>query len=51
MNAVGNHEMEPGQGPQGYDSYLARFARPDNGAPGCPAPSAISKATWWTTPN
>ncbi len=37
MNAVGNHEMEPGQGPQGYDSYLARFARPDNGARGCPA--------------
>jgi hypothetical protein len=37
MNAVGNHEMEPGQGPQGYDGYLARFVRPDNGARACPA--------------
>lgn len=37
MNAVGNHEMEPGYGPQGYDGYLARFTVPTNGAPGCPA--------------
>ena len=34
MPTVGNHEMEPGQGPQGYDGFLARFALPRNGVPG-----------------
>lgn len=37
MTTVGNHEMEPGFGAQGYDGYLARFAVPDTGAAGCPA--------------
>lgn len=37
MNAVGNHEMEPGYGPQGYDGYLGRFVVPTNGATGCPS--------------
>ncbi len=37
MTTVGNHEMEAGFGLQGYDGYLARFARPDTGAVGCPA--------------
>lgn len=37
MTVVGNHEMEPGFGPQGYDGYLARFTLPRSGAAGCPA--------------
>jgi hypothetical protein len=37
MNAMGNHEMEPGYGPQGYDGYLSRFVVPTNGATQCPA--------------
>jgi hypothetical protein len=37
MTAVGNHEMEPGHGPQGYDGYLARFPLPGTGPDGCPA--------------
>lgn len=31
MPAIGNHEMEGGYGPQGYDGYLARFVLPGNG--------------------
>ena len=31
MTAIGNHEMEGGYGPQGYDGYLARFSLPDGG--------------------
>jgi hypothetical protein len=31
MTAVGNHEMEGGYGPQGYDGYLARFSLPGGG--------------------
>ncbi len=37
MTAVGNHDMEPGFGAQGYDGYLARFALPRTGATGCPS--------------
>lgn len=37
---AGNHEMEPGQGPQGYDGLAARLALPGNGLPGAPH-------TWW----
>ena len=37
MTAVGNHEMEPGFGPQGYNGYLNRFTLPRNGASGCPS--------------
>lgn len=37
---VGNHEMEPGHGPLGYDGFHARFSLPANGAPGAPH-------TWW----
>jgi hypothetical protein len=40
MPTVGNHEMEPGLGPQGYDGFLGRFVLPRNGAPGAPN-------TWW----
>lgn len=36
MPAVGNHEMEGGYGPQGYDGYLARFALPGGGPAGAP---------------
>ena len=31
MPAIGNHEMEGGYGPQGYDGYLARFSLPGGG--------------------
>lgn len=31
MTTVGNHEMEYGYGPLGYDAYLARFVLPGNG--------------------
>ncbi len=31
MPTAGNHEVELGNGPLGYDSYLARFLLPDNG--------------------
>jgi hypothetical protein len=31
MTAAGNHEMEYGYGPLGYDAYLSRFVLPDNG--------------------
>ena len=31
MTTVGNHEMESGYGPQGYDGYLSRFTLPSNG--------------------
>jgi hypothetical protein len=41
MTTVGNHEMEPGFGPQGYNGYLARFAVPQTGARGCPATYAF----------
>lgn len=34
MPTVGNHEMEPGLGPQGYDGFLGRFVLPRNGVPG-----------------
>jgi Purple acid Phosphatase, N-terminal domain/Calcineurin-like phosphoesterase len=34
MPAPGNHEIEFYNGPQGYDSYLTRYALPDNGVPG-----------------
>jgi hypothetical protein len=37
MTTVGNHEMEPGFGPQGYTGYLARFSTPKNGPVACPA--------------
>jgi hypothetical protein len=37
MTAVGNHEMEPALGPQGYDGYLARLPMPDSGGVACPA--------------
>lgn len=37
MCAAGNHEMEPGFGPQGYTGMLDRLTLPGNGAPGCPA--------------
>lgn len=40
LPAVGNHEMEPGYGPLGYDGIHARFSLPANGAPGAPH-------TWW----
>ena len=40
MPTVGNHEMEPGLGPQGYDGFLGRFVLPRNGVPG-----ALN--TWW----
>ncbi|MGH2793818.1 MAG: fibronectin type III domain-containing protein [Actinomycetota bacterium] len=36
MTTVGNHEMEYGYGPLGYDSYSARFALPQNGPAGAP---------------
>ena len=41
MCATGNHDMEPGYGPQGYDGYLGRFVVPGNGAPGCPTTYAF----------
>jgi hypothetical protein len=34
MPCPGNHEIEFGNGPQGYDSYLTRYVLPDNGVPG-----------------
>jgi hypothetical protein len=34
MPTVGNHEMEPGMGPQGYDGFLGRFTLPRNGVAG-----------------
>jgi len=34
MPALGNHEVERGNGPQGYASYLTRYALPDNGITG-----------------
>jgi hypothetical protein len=34
MPTVGNHEMEPGMGPQGYDGFLGRFTLPRNGVTG-----------------
>lgn len=34
MPTVGNHEMEPGMGTQGYDGFLGRFTLPRNGVPG-----------------
>ena len=37
MPMVGNHEMEYGYGPLGYDAYLARFSLPANGAGGAPS--------------
>jgi hypothetical protein len=40
MPTVGNHEMEPGFGPEGYDGFNARFALPGNGVSG-------SKNTYW----
>jgi hypothetical protein len=32
MPTLGNHENEPGNGPQGYLSYQTRFSLPDNGS-------------------
>ena len=32
MPTLGNHENEPGNGPQGYLSYQTRFALPSNGS-------------------
>jgi Purple acid Phosphatase, N-terminal domain/Calcineurin-like phosphoesterase len=32
MPTLGNHENEPGNGPQGYLSYQTRFALPNNGS-------------------
>ena len=38
MPAMGNHEMETGYGPQGYDGHLARFTLPtETAAPGAPS--------------
>ncbi|MCU1375480.1 MAG: hypothetical protein JWO68_2766 [Actinomycetia bacterium] len=37
MPAVGNHEMESGFGPQGYDGVLSRFSLPATGARGVPS--------------
>ncbi|MCU1485669.1 MAG: hypothetical protein JWN67_2415 [Actinomycetia bacterium] len=37
MPAVGNHEMESGYGPQGYDGVLARFSLPHTGAAKVPS--------------
>ena len=34
MPCPGNHEVEFGNGPQGYTSYLTRYLLPDNGVPG-----------------
>jgi len=34
MPALGNHEIEFGNGPHGYESYLTRFSLPSNGIPG-----------------
>jgi 3',5'-cyclic AMP phosphodiesterase CpdA len=34
MPALGNHENESGNGPQGFDSYLTRYLLPDNGVSG-----------------
>jgi Calcineurin-like phosphoesterase/Purple acid Phosphatase, N-terminal domain len=32
MPCTGNHEIEFGNGPQGFNSYLTRFSLPDNGS-------------------
>ncbi len=34
MPCPGNHEVEFGNGPQGFASYLTRYTLPDNGVPG-----------------
>ena len=34
MPCLGNHEVEFGNGPQGYTSYLTRYQLPGNGVPG-----------------
>src|ERR1700728_1496134 len=34
MPALGNHEIEFDNGPQGYNSYLTRYQLPDNGVAG-----------------
>jgi hypothetical protein len=34
MPCPGNHEIEFGNGPQGFSSYLTRYTLPDNGVPG-----------------
>jgi len=34
MPVAGNHEIEFGNGPQGFTSYLTRYHLPDNGVPG-----------------
>ena len=36
MAGIGNHEMEPGYGEQGYGGFDARFLLPDSGVPGAP---------------
>jgi hypothetical protein len=41
MPTTGNHEMEYGYGPLGYDGYLARFTLPGNGAAGAPVTYAF----------
>jgi len=34
MPCLGNHEVEFGNGPQGFTSYLSRYTLPDNDVPG-----------------
>jgi hypothetical protein len=34
MPCLGNHEVEFGNGPQGFTSYLTRYTLPDNAVPG-----------------
>jgi hypothetical protein len=34
MPCLGNHEVEFGNGPQGFTSYLTRYRLPGNGVPG-----------------
>lgn len=41
MCVPGNHEMEPGFGPQGYAGLLSRFRLPGSGPPGCPTAYAF----------
>jgi len=41
MVMTGNHEMEVGYGPQGYDGLYSRFSMPGNGVADAPL-------TWWT---
>ncbi len=55
MPTLGNHENEPGNGPQGYLSYQTRYALPKNhsgdfrGATGTASRSARCCSSCWTT--